>query len=168
MTYSTPKRKPAFFARARYYDNRKNKKDGRQPDWKVLTEFTPEEAVKAAEWLINMADHCQINGGTIRKYDRQGNWEEVPGFTMSHAFWQERPAEGDALKDDGTPLYPRFSGSLKPLPPQAPQQQEKQRESLTPPVTDNCPVTPPAQPPVDGCPMPEPKQEKVVAAISWG
>ena len=174
---------PAFRAKAKYFDNRSKKKKATEPDWKVYVDFRPEDALAAADWLISMADHCQINGGTIRKYDKDGGWEEIPGFSTGIGMYEQAPREGDKLDDEGRPLYPRFLGWWRPFMPELPQAQpepETSSESDTQSVTDNCPVTPPAQPPVEGCPMPAPQQQepacpvgsseptKEVAAVGWG
>ena len=146
-----PKKTAAFRSASRYYDNRANKTDQNHPDWKVLMDFTPDQAVKAAEWFMAMADDCQVNQRKIRKYERDGvTYEEVSGFTTSIAFWQNDIREGDPTNEDGTAKYPKFSGSFSPLPPEQPVAQEPA-----------CPMPEPQR--QEQCPMPTPEKQPVAA-----
>ena len=61
----------AFTARFKFIANRK-KKSGNDCDRYLLIDYTPEEARKAAKWLIAQADACDTPGGsTIRKYSSE-------------------------------------------------------------------------------------------------
>ena len=167
---------PAFRAKARYYDNRNGKKKDKDPDWKVYVNFRPEDARAAANWLLEMADWCQMgDGSTFRQYKPDGSFEEVVGFSTGIGMWEQAPREGDKLDEDGLPLYPRFSGWWRPFMPEMPQQQpepETSGESETPNVTtETCPMQPQDQ---EQCPMPDPtpqaekeEQPKEVAAVGW-
>ena len=149
---------PAFRAKAKYFDNYTKKKKDTEPDWKVYVDFRPQDAMAAAEWLMAMADDCQLNGTTIRQYDSNGNYKEITGFSTGIGMWEQKPREGDKLDEEGRPLYPRFHGWWRPFMPELPQPQpepETSGESDTPNVTtETCPM-PPGQPPQQqpACPV---------------
>lgn len=97
---------PIFKAPARVFNNNNKEEGSRAPDSKVLVDFTPENAMAFAQWLMASADQCQVEGKTIRKYDRDGNYEELPGFAIAIGLWQEVDAQG----------YTKLKGNLAPLP----------------------------------------------------
>ena len=169
----TPKKEPAFSVKARYWNNRKDRRSN-QPHWNVFTNFTPEEARKAAYWLMDMADDCELKGTTIRQYNSNGErLDDAIGFTMSHGFWMNKPKEGDELLPNGEPKFPTYYGKLSPLPPDLPLPEDQPEtsgshdDSMTDQTTgQECPIqAPPAQ---EQCPMPEaPAKQPAAATVSW-
>lgn len=162
------RRQSAFRSAARYYDNRRNKTKETQPDWKVLMDFTAEDAVKAAEWFMAMADDCQVNHTKIRKYDKEGNYEEVTGFTTNIGFWQKDLREGDQRNDDGSAMYPKFGGWFSPQPPAVITAQAEEPACPMPePQQEQCPMPQPPAPANQGWGQPAAAPEKQPVAAGW-
>ena len=76
-----------FEARFRLIPN-KNKTNERSNDRYLIIDWTPEEAKKAATWLIEKATEAELGGSTIRKYTSRTEFEEVPGFTVFGSYWE--------------------------------------------------------------------------------
>jgi len=74
-----------FEARFRFKDRKTVHKNG--PDKNLMVDWTPEDAKKAAKWLIQQSTEAELGGSTIRKYSRDGSYEEIPGFTMWGSYW---------------------------------------------------------------------------------
>lgn len=89
----------AFTARFRLMDNTK-RKDDRAPEQNLVIDFTPEDAMAAANYLMTMAENAEANGTTIRVYTGKNDYAEVTGFSLWGGMW-------------GT------SGKISPLKPQA-------------------------------------------------
>ena len=77
----------AFNARFRIMENRKRKGD-RDPNENICVDFAPEEARKAAQWLMDKAAETEAGSSTIRQYRGKGDYEEVPGFTLWGGIWE--------------------------------------------------------------------------------
>ena len=88
---------PLFKAKFRVVENTKAEKEN-DPTHKMPMEFTPDDARAAAQYLIDMANWAEEKGNTIRKYNGQNDYSEVPGFTCWLSMWDQ-------------------SGSWAPMPP---------------------------------------------------
>ena len=74
----------------------------------LLIDYTPEEARKAAKWLIAQADACDTPGGsTIRKYSSRTDYEEIPGFTIFGSQWSIDPHSEEEWVDGRGTIAPR-------------------------------------------------------------
>ena len=97
----------AFTARFKFIANRK-KKSGNDCARYLLIDYTPEEARKAAKWLIAQADACDTPGGsTIRKYSSRTDYEEIPGFTIFGSQWSIDPHSEEEWVDGRGTIAPR-------------------------------------------------------------
>ena len=97
----------AFTARFKFIRNKK-KKSGTDCDRYLLIDYTPEEARKAAKWLIAKADECDTPGGsTIRKYSSRTDYEEIPGFTIFGSQWSIDPDSEEEWIDGRGTIAPR-------------------------------------------------------------
>ena len=76
-----------FNARFRFKSNQKKSKEN-DPDKYLIIDFSPEEAKKAATWLIEKATEAELGGSTIRKYTSRTEFEEIPGFTVFGSYWE--------------------------------------------------------------------------------
>lgn len=97
---------PLFKAKFRVVENTKAEKEN-DPTHKMPMEFTPNDARAAAQYLIDMANKAENEGTTIRKYNGQNDYSEVPGFTCWLSMWDQ-------------------SGSWSPMPLDAPVQKRQQ------------------------------------------
>lgn len=77
----------AFSAPFRIVENR-NKSSDRAPSHTVIFNFSREEAVKAAQWFMQMAERVDTDGTTYSKwdYDKKEAYD-VPGFPMYASLW---------------------------------------------------------------------------------
>lgn len=76
----------AFNARFRLMENR-NKKGEHSPDQNLAIDFTPDQAMAAANWLMTAAENAERDGSTVRVYRGRDDFEEVPGFTLWGGMW---------------------------------------------------------------------------------
>lgn len=76
----------AFTARFRLMENTK-RKDDRSPEQNLVIDFTPEDAIAAAGYLMTMAENAEANGTTIRVYTGKDNYAEVTGFSLWGGLW---------------------------------------------------------------------------------
>lgn len=76
----------AFTARFRVVDNSKRKSD-KSPEQNIVVEFTPEQALAAATWLMTSAEKAERDGTTVRVYKGKNDYEEVPGFSLWGGMW---------------------------------------------------------------------------------
>lgn len=76
----------AFTARFRLMENTK-RKDDRSPEQNLVIDFTPEDAMAAASYLMTMAENAEANGTTIRVYTGKDNYAEVTGFSLWGGLW---------------------------------------------------------------------------------
>ena len=79
----------AFNARFRIMENR-NRKGDRDPNQNICVDFTPDEARKAAQWLIDKASETEAGSSTIREYRGKDDFDEIPGFTLWGGMWDTR------------------------------------------------------------------------------
>ena len=90
-----------FTAKFRFMRNKKKSSD-KAPDFNLVTDYTVEEAVKAAEYLKDQALKAQLDGTTVRIYTGKGKYEEKPGFSVWGSMW-------------GDPSDESASGKISPL-----------------------------------------------------
>ena len=76
----------AFTARFRLTENR-NKKNENSPEQNLAIDFTPDQAIAAANWLMTAAENCKAEGNTVRVYKGKDDFEEVAGFTLWGGMW---------------------------------------------------------------------------------
>ena len=82
-----PEFQAAFNADFNIIENGQRDSD-RHPSHKVAFNFTREEAVKAANYFMTLADRVDIDGTTCTKWNRETrSAEEFPGFTMWASLW---------------------------------------------------------------------------------
>jgi len=93
--------KPAFNAKFRIRDNT-NRKSEKSPEKNIIVDFTSEEAVRAANYLMTMAELAELDRKTIRVYTDKDVYTEVTGFSMWGNIWGEK-------------------GSFTPIKPEVPQ-----------------------------------------------
>ena len=97
----------AFTAKFRLIPNKK-RKSGNDCDRYLITDFKPEEARKAAKWLVDQADACEMPGGsTIRIYSSRTDYEEVPGFAMWGSQWSVNSDSEEEWEDGRGTISPR-------------------------------------------------------------
>ena len=77
---------PAFTARFRVMENNKRKSD-KSPEQNIAVDFTPTQAMAAAEWLVAAAEAAEREGTTVRQYNGKDDYQEVPGFTLWGGMW---------------------------------------------------------------------------------
>ena len=78
----------AFTARFRFKDKKTVNQNG--PDKNLIIDFTPEEAKKAAKFLMDKATEIELGGqSTIRQYRGKDDYSEVPGFTLWGSYWSK-------------------------------------------------------------------------------
>ena len=97
--------KPAFFAKFRMRENT-NRKGDRSPEKNIIVDFTSEEAVKAANYLMTMAELAELDRKTIRVYTGIEEFTEVTGFSLWGNIWGEK-GSFSPLKPEG-PTTPPF------------------------------------------------------------
>jgi hypothetical protein len=76
----------AFTARFRLMENSR-RKDDRSPEQNLVIDFTPEDAIAAASYLMTMAENAEANGTTIRVYAGKNDFSEVTGFSLWGGMW---------------------------------------------------------------------------------
>ena len=97
----------AFTAKFRLIPNKK-RKSGNDCDRYLIIDWTPDEAKKAAKWLLDQADACETPGGSpIRKYSSRTDYEEIAGFTMFGSQWSINPDSEEEWEDGRGTIAPR-------------------------------------------------------------
>lgn len=96
----------AFTARFRLMENTK-RKDDRSPEQNLVIDFTPEDAMAAASYLMTMAENAEANGTTVRVYSGKNDFAEVTGFSLWGGMW------GNSGKI--SPLKPEAASSAVPF-----------------------------------------------------
>ena len=77
----------AFVAKFRIVENQ-NKSSERSPSHTAIFNFTREEAIKAAQWFMQMAERVDTDGTTFSMWDYEKKEAyEVPGFSMYASLW---------------------------------------------------------------------------------
>jgi hypothetical protein len=79
----------AFKASFRITDNR-NRKTEKAPEQNISVDFTPDQAIAAANWLMTAAENAERNSSKIRVYKGLNDFEEVTGFTLWGGLWGQK------------------------------------------------------------------------------
>ena len=87
---------PAFNAKFRIVDNNSDRDNA--PERNMILDFTVEEAMKAATFLVKKCEEAEMEGTTIRIYTDKKEYTEQSGFSLWGGMWGN-------------------SGRLQPLPP---------------------------------------------------
>lgn len=90
----------AFQAKFRIMENR-NRKSDKAPEENLVVDFTAEQAVKAANYLMTMAEQAESKGTKIRIYTGKDEFTEETGFSLWGGKWGNK-------------------GSFSPLKPESP------------------------------------------------
>jgi hypothetical protein len=91
----------AFTAKFRIMENR-NRKNDKAPEENLVIDFTSDEAVKAANYLMTMAEQAEADGTKIRIYTGKDEYTEQTGFSLWGGKWGNK-------------------GSFSPLKPKSPE-----------------------------------------------
>lgn len=91
----------AFTAKFRIMENR-NRKNDKAPEENLVIDFTSDEAVKAANYLMTMAEQAEADGTKIRIYTGKDEYTEQIGFSLWGGKWGNK-------------------GSFSPLKPKSPE-----------------------------------------------
>lgn len=76
----------------------KNKSSDRAPDYNLVIDFTKEEALKAAEYLMTKGNEAEIDGTTVRIYAGKDEYTEEPGFSVWGSMWGDPSDESSSGK----------------------------------------------------------------------
>jgi hypothetical protein len=90
---------PFFNAKFRFM-KAKNKSSDRAPDYNLVIDFTKEDAMKAAQYLMTKGNEAEMDGTTVRIYTGQGkeDYTEKPGFSIWGSMWGNPSDEGSSGK----------------------------------------------------------------------
>jgi len=91
----------AFNAKFRIQENR-NRKNDKSPEEQIIVDFTSEQAMAAASYLMTMAEQAEAKGQTIRIYTGKDEYTEQTGFSLWGGKWGNK-------------------GSFAPLKPESPE-----------------------------------------------
>lgn len=91
----------AFTAKFRIQENR-NRKNDKSPEEQIVVDFTSEQAMAAASYLMTMAEQAEAKGQTIRIYTGKDEYTEQTGFSLWGGKWGNK-------------------GSFAPLKPESPE-----------------------------------------------
>jgi hypothetical protein len=91
----------AFNAKFRIQENR-NRKNDKSPEEQIVVDFTSEQAMAAASYLMTMAEQAEAKGQTIRIYTGKDEYTEQTGFSLWGGKWGNK-------------------GSFAPLKPESPE-----------------------------------------------
>jgi hypothetical protein len=91
----------AFTAKFRIQENR-NRKNDKAPKEQIIVDFTSEQAMAAANYLMSMAEQAEAKGQTIRVYTGKDEYTEHTGFSLWGGKWGNK-------------------GSFSPLKPDSPE-----------------------------------------------
>ena len=75
----------AFNAKLRVVDNNSDRENA--PDQNVIIDFTCEEGIKAANYILQAVENAKIEGTTIRVYKSKSDYDEVTGFSLWGGLW---------------------------------------------------------------------------------
>ena len=95
---------PAFMAKFRFVENR-NRKSDKSPDKNIVVDFSATEAVKAANYLMTMAENAEASGGKIRVYSGPDQYEEVSGFSLWGGLWGDRGSFAPSKPEAPNTIY---------------------------------------------------------------
>lgn len=91
----------AFTAKFRIQENR-NRKSDKAPEEQIIVDFTSEQAMAAASYLMTMAEQAEAKGQKIRIYTGKDEYTEQIGFSLWGGKWGNK-------------------GSFTPLKPESPE-----------------------------------------------
>ena len=86
----------AFNAKFRIVDNNSDRDNA--PERNLIIDFSCDEAVKAANYILQMVDNAKIEDTKIRVYSSKSEYDEVSGFSIWGGMWGN-------------------SGRIQPMPP---------------------------------------------------
>ena len=95
---------PAFNARFRIMKNQ-NRKNDRSPEHNIAVDFTPEQAMAAANWLQTMAEQAHTQRTTVRVYRGRDDYQDVPGFTLWGGLWGNAGSFSPLKPDNNLPAF---------------------------------------------------------------
>ena len=75
----------AFNAKFRIVDNNSDRDNA--PERNLIIDFTCDDAVKAANWLLQMVDNAHIEDTKIRVYKSKSDYDEIAGFSIWGGLW---------------------------------------------------------------------------------
>ena len=75
----------AFNAKFRIVDNNSDRDNA--PEKNLIIDFTCDDAVKAANWLLQMVDNVHIEDTQIRVYKSKSDYDEIAGFSIWGGLW---------------------------------------------------------------------------------
>lgn len=76
----------AFTAKFRIQENR-NRKSDKAPEEQIIIDFTSEQAMAAANYLMSMAEQAEAKGQKIRVYTGKDEYTEHTGFSLWGGKW---------------------------------------------------------------------------------
>jgi len=65
----------------------RNRKNDKAPEENLVVDFTAEQAVKAANYLMTMAEKAEADGTKIRIYTGKDEFTEQTGFSLWGGKW---------------------------------------------------------------------------------
>ena len=65
----------------------RNRKNHKAPEENLVVDFTAEQAVKAANYLMTMAEKAEADGTKIRIYTGKDEFTEQTGFSLWGGKW---------------------------------------------------------------------------------
>ena len=65
----------------------RNRKNDKAPEENLVVDFTAEQAVKAAIYLMTMAEKAEADGTKIRIYTGKDEFTEQTGFSLWGGKW---------------------------------------------------------------------------------
>jgi len=65
----------------------RNRKSDKAPEENLVVDFTAEQAVKAANYLMTMAEQAEAKGSKIRIYTGKDEFTEETGFSLWGGKW---------------------------------------------------------------------------------
>ena len=75
----------AFNAKLKVVDNNSDRENA--PDQNVIIDFTCEEGIKAANYILQAVENAKMEGTTIRVYRSKSDYDEVTGFSLWGGIW---------------------------------------------------------------------------------
>ena len=75
----------AFNAKLRVVDNNSDRENA--PDQNVIIDFTCEEGIKAANYILQAVENAKMEGTTIRVYKNKSDYDEDTGFSLWGGLW---------------------------------------------------------------------------------
>ena len=76
----------AFNAKFRIVDNN-TASSSLAPERNLIIDFTCEEGIKAANYILQAVENAKMEGTTIRVYRSKSDYDEVTGFSLWGGLW---------------------------------------------------------------------------------